>query len=522
MPRILGEESFTSMPGLAPAGPVDPGSSSIGSGLKSAGTSFYRAGVEAERQSKLERDKANRLELAKAKSLFYQSKVKADNHYQRDNDYSSIPERYDNDLGEAANLAGELISDDYTRALFEEEIDLDRAQGMEKINALAFSKRADVELAGFYQSAQANKEAFIQGDEATRQAIIDANEVHLEGLYGEGIIDRQRLVEMREEVANDYSISLLKTMKPAQQIDYLKNDDSAKNLPIDVYKRALMAAEEADVLGKALSSVDGLIEKHDGDRQAILAGISEIEDPEVRKQARAEATTILNQREVAIAEGQDAIKNKFLSGIAEGQSLSELRQTNQEDWDQLNGAQKISLLSVEKKEPIKTDRSAYAKVSELLRKGRPLDARKFVFENPDKFSDGQFRELLDRTDDPARAEGFLTDTARISNYAERYSLSESDKADLQIQYDDWLRSQTLKGEDPDDAAKQGFIDQSLIEHKRGWFSDTSVFEIEDPVERARANDLLAEIRNKFVGRYGTQPSKEQLQKLYRKATSESG
>lgn len=514
--KLPGEESFGPRQTQAVVRPIaDPGGSGLGDALTRVGDGIENIGLKRKAQT-------DRLEIVRAKSAWLTSKAQAYDAFKHDDDYETIEDRYTQRIDESAGNVSEMISDPTARAMFEEEIALDRELGIIKSRDLAQLRGRDVELARFKESITALKDASIMGDIATRSSIAETVDDYIESLRERDYISAEQAVDMRKDVASDYAISLLKLKEPRDQIEMLKTDPLMLELPEDVRQGLIIQADEASVLGESQGAADDILAETT-DRQTALAEVAKIQDPEVRKAARSEVVSRLNQQKTADAEYQRGIADDFINGMVEGQSLTSQRRMNPLKWDQLTGETKAALISMESsgEKSRTTNDAAYTEVSNMLRAGKLGDARDFVRQNYGQFSSSDYRKLLDMTDDPIAREGFLSDTARIKQFTEENNLNADEHGRMLRDYEGFLnryRGQN-DGKEPGSSEKQSFLDGLLIEHSPGFlgFGDSSVVDIEDPAERRESLRMLEEARRAFSARYGREPTQKDLQRMYREA-----
>lgn len=407
MGRILGEEQFTSMPGLRPRGVVDPGNQSIGGALEGAGSTLYRLGAERERE-------ANALELSKAKSLWLQAKVKADNAYKNDNDWKTIEERYSKDLDGAASVAADLISDDYTRALFEDSISVDAVQGRERAKALAFAKRADVELAGFSDSILHSREAFIAGDPDSRLRITEANEAHMQALLDEGIVDEQWVQSQRVEIGNSYLIGAIEASTPEKGLEILKHE-SAKHLPSDVRAKYKARLESELLVGKAQDQTDSIIGRYESSEERLKAA-RKISDPKLRDEVVRRVTNRTAEDKRLEVEQQTEIFDRVYKAIADGEGkVDDLTALERET---LSASQYSSLLSIEaaraKGVEIETNWDVWTELElmDSVKDVNPIDYR-------GSLADTEYRALVKRVQTDRKPSDDLYTTSAVETLREK-------------------------------------------------------------------------------------------------------
>ncbi|WP_254711345.1 lytic transglycosylase domain-containing protein [Pantoea cypripedii] len=169
-------------------------------------------------------DDENKLELGKAQSDFYQAQTEVHGMFQRDNDYSTMQQRYDQAMQNVTNSAVSGISSGRLKSQFDNWARQQTVQGSAQIQNLAWNKERDDNLAQL-DTLQANNlnAAMSTGDEATRSGIIDATNNAIVGAQQKGYITAQQAVNLRQTWAQNYAKGSLAMMTPDQRISALQS-----------------------------------------------------------------------------------------------------------------------------------------------------------------------------------------------------------------------------------------------------------------------------------------------------------
>lgn len=169
-------------------------------------------------------DDENKLELGKAQSDFYQAQTDVHGMFQRDNDYSTMQQRYDQAMQNVTNSASSGISSGRLKSQFDNWARQQTTQGSSQIQALAWNKERDDNIAQL-DTLQTNNlnAAMSAGDEATRTGIIDATNNAITGAQQKGYISAEQAVNLKQQWTMNYAKGSLAMMTPEQRISALQS-----------------------------------------------------------------------------------------------------------------------------------------------------------------------------------------------------------------------------------------------------------------------------------------------------------
>lgn len=166
----------------------------------------------------------NKLELGKAQSDFLQGQVDAHAAFEKDNDYSTMQQRYGQQMQQLTSNAAGGISSGRMKSDFDNWARQQTIQGSAQIQNLAWNKERDDNIAQL-DTLQTNNlnAAMSAGDEATRAGIIDATNNAISGAHQKGYITAQQAVDLRQTWTQNYAKGSLAMMTPDQRITALQS-----------------------------------------------------------------------------------------------------------------------------------------------------------------------------------------------------------------------------------------------------------------------------------------------------------
>lgn len=234
MPKLPGQDSLGARPipqasrsyygggggGYRPVAPS--GSLQLARATEDLGEAIVRGGAtiaDAERRKKETQD---RYEYAAARSAFLQGKVKWDNAFDDDQDYTTYGERYEKGLKDVRAAASAMIRDPEKRKLFEVEIGPTEAHGLAAIGDKARVKEKDVGRGFLLDTINGNRTAALEAkDEATRDALIRSTESSIVSAREKGHISFEEEAKLRESSTESYAERWLQSRPWDEQIKLL-------------------------------------------------------------------------------------------------------------------------------------------------------------------------------------------------------------------------------------------------------------------------------------------------------------
>ena len=431
----------------------------------------------------------DRTSLHKAKMHFQKKKLEADHAFDRDQDFETYQERYDEKLNQARQEAAKMVRNPNDRAMFEEEMDLYHARGTQGIIAKSWNKEVDKSLADLDEIITIGRENFLRGgDSNERMFAIDTVNKAIDSMQEATYLDADKARDLRKKVAVDFATAAIEIEEPQKQIEMLKAKGGVADLiPTDQRKDMLRKAENSRDADEALR-IANQIRIEGGDREERLEKLHKIKDPQVKKDATAQVNAQLKQEQMILAKDQyDIYQDLGKDILKDPAALNRFKKNSPKEWDTLTFEQQKSL---EKQvaggaTAVKTDPFVYR---EFLRKSNEStkEAEEFFYKNFHKFSSGKQLSIIE---DFAKAEGepspLFNIQYRLDTKMEGLNLSSADKEDAMQRVDEayraWASSPNNRGKkmsiEDQDAILKTVFDETTV---RRWhlMSKKRSFEIE--------------------------------------------
>lgn len=259
-------------------------------------------------------DRRSRLELAKAESAFLTQKSHHDSAYDTDEDYASIPERYDTAMNDSVSSASALISDPRIRERFALNIAPRIAEGGERIRSLARSKEVDYETASLNEGLQGIRESGVTG------SAIDASNAardYIKAAVENDIISATRGQQVFSAWQTDMAVGKLEMMEPEERVVALA-EPWAEDLPSDTRNRILKRAQQESGEDTAILKVDEWMREGVTPVEAN-ARFSSIEDTELRVEVERRFNNEWMRKVNAESQQKVDLINEYLPMIRSGE-----------------------------------------------------------------------------------------------------------------------------------------------------------------------------------------------------------
>lgn len=265
-------------------------------------------GAELERRTKLE--------VAKAESSFLTMKAHHDNAFDDDEDYGTIPDRYNTAVADSLTRAGEEISDPRIREQFNLSVAPRVAEGDERIRGIARSKEVDYETAAMNEGLRGIREAGVLGN------IVDSTNAARD--YINASVENDIISATEGDAAfnawqEDMLVGRLEMMDPSERLGAL-DEDWAADLPSDLRVRLHRDAKKETDEDTAIITVD----------QWMAEGItpltantrySDITDLDVRKEVERRFNNEWTREINAQSQAKVDIINEYFPMIRNGEML---------------------------------------------------------------------------------------------------------------------------------------------------------------------------------------------------------
>jgi hypothetical protein len=262
-------------------------------------------------------DNRSRYQLAQAKTSFLTAKVKQDNAYNNDEDYASIPTRYENTMRSAISDASQLIDDSRVRAMFQDDSELQSLKGFERISSFARGVETDYQRAYVSDGLKKIRESALTGDVSDSMAaaseLVDSAVAmnYLSAEEGESAISAW---------TDDTLVSKIKMMEPEERVNSL-NQEWASSIPSDL-RVGLQRESDAMLLdSRAMGFVDELMIQGKGDEYS-MGQINLIPDPDLRAAAESRYKTEIGTRRTLSAENDTDDMNQYYAMLRDPANAS--------------------------------------------------------------------------------------------------------------------------------------------------------------------------------------------------------
>lgn len=171
------------------------------------------------------------LDLANAKSNWLRSNIDAENAFNNDQDFTTMPQRYQKLATDNLNQSLSLVNDPRERQLLQYQLQADMAQSNQKIIDLADVKRKDHNHAVILDSGQKNIDAALRtNDTNIRDQLMQQNI----SMIDNSDLSETAKAELKKGQVEQYGTTWLRLHPPSTQIDLLSGK---KTVPIsDVIK----------------------------------------------------------------------------------------------------------------------------------------------------------------------------------------------------------------------------------------------------------------------------------------------
>lgn len=438
------------------------------------------------RQEALQRhEQKTRYRAAQAESEFLIGKTKLEGTLEEDQDYETMPERYQQAMDELLGQTAEQISDPALRQEFLAKQQLRIAQGTEKIKNLALNKETDAERANIEQRLADLREVVIKGggQEAMEGASGIIEEAVELGYYG-----REEAGEVMREWKASAAQGWVESLPPEQAVDALESD-LADNLPTDTRNILLRQKREELNAAVAIDTVDSWMAEGK-DRTDMMAEAEKIEDATLRQEVERRAEIQTGLADKARLERQKELFDEYFLPVRNGE-LS-VDSIPREELEELTPQQQNNLFVAEsqaastaavRSDPIVVDE--LHRLNETRQYGK---LREFFLENYARLSSSDIDTWAQKSIDgvaPEPYETLIVKQQLLKSKMRDAGIGQNNVKNVEGPMLEQLRSWYLNqhqesGKLPDDKSVEDKIDQLLIKTSQGpaWFGSNYLYELD--------------------------------------------
>lgn len=194
----------------------------------------------------------DRLELGRAQSDLIKGQLQLQSDFERDNDYGTMQQRYDDQTGKLTGELGNQINSPRLREEFNNWAGVQNARGQAQIRGLAWSKEKDSNIASLTQTLQDNSNSYMSTtDEHAREQIAGASNNLINGAVAKNYISATQGQQVRRSWVTDTAKGSLSMLTPQQRISAIHAGGGLTSfIPADDKKKILDAAAKEEVAGQ--------------------------------------------------------------------------------------------------------------------------------------------------------------------------------------------------------------------------------------------------------------------------------
>lgn len=468
-----------------------------------------------------ELDRRTKLEVAKAESSFLTQKAHHDNAFDDDEDYATIPDRYNTAVADSLSTASSEISDPRVREQFNLSVAPRVAEGDERIRGLARGKEVDYETASLNEGLRGIRESGVLG------SAVDATNAardYINASVENDLISATEGDRMFNAWQEDMVVGKLEMMDPADRLEALTKP-WADNLPSDLKVRLHRGAKIETDEDTAIVTVDQWMAEGI-DPTTAIERYADIEDLDVRMQIESRFTNEWNRRESEKSRVLNELYNDLYGQVRAGELRVDQLTDEQKDvlGKDIGGLYEAEKQSATRTVPKVSDIESFYTMQVMLANPDidPLVTDKFFRDNINDFSPADQKALAKAVADDLNPEEkqllnatqYINARVRAANPdvaghdgSQRAALQASRDtqiANVQLEANTWVQTQKeITGKIPTDTEIQTHLDAQFIDMVYQQARDTwrpfdelpeesASWQSLDPVQRGAAIGILAE------------------------------
>jgi hypothetical protein len=328
--------------------------------------------------------KKTRYELADANSKLNILAYQQNNAYDRDDDYETIPDRWDESWSKGIDELASKISDPEARNAFMMQAAEQKEANRARITQLAFGKERDVKRSEMNTQYNALRDIVITGDaKQAADAINSMGELAQAGVDND-YYDHEEGGRLTQTWRQDAAIGRIEAIPPSDRVKALEDPLVLANIPADKLAMLRRTADDEVLDEQAMAAVDGLGSEFSLSRLYDVS--SQIDDPNLRRKVEARGETQFKQRRNAkMEQAEEFHQNEFVPVLLGEKELD----TSSPEFRKLPVNYQTSLIKATeaKDSPAKrTDPWVQDKMMELYTKQNFTELREFYISNIGKMS----------------------------------------------------------------------------------------------------------------------------------------
>lgn len=272
--------------------------SMAGTGLQVVGDTIGKVYEERE-------VKRTNYQMAQAKTNFLKAKTVEDNAYENDEDYLTMPDRYNDNMRTALEDSASLISNPEARLTFEQNAELDVLQGYERISNLAGTVEKDYQRGYITEGLADIRESALTGN-------VGSSLETAQGLIASAIdmnyMTAEEGAKAMESWKDETLTAKIRTMEPEDRLGALKEPWAAQ-IPTDLRTSLQREAKTLTDKDTALAFVDALGSTPVPDAWEEIAAI---DDEDVRREAESRYDqTLAREQRTETLQNQELFDNFY-------------------------------------------------------------------------------------------------------------------------------------------------------------------------------------------------------------------
>lgn len=461
----------------------------VGDGTMALGRALEDAAVRAE-------ERRNKIEMAKADADFRILKSQQDRAYDQDDDYQTIPERYNTTMTQGVDEILTGVTDPRVRNLLQERYRAEVGIGTATMGTKAWDREVSVELGAMDDRLHKVFDEALTGDDRNFLDSFGTIDQYLNAVIDAGYIDDAKAAKLKREWQNKLAVGRLEMYDPKDRVGMLRQS-WAKNLPANTRAKLMREATNANKDQRAYDiarswenqglSIDEQRDKRDQIGDADLAD---------KVTQRIERRAAARKEEITRAQS-DLYNDIGRKLILDNVPLADIpwEQKSQLNVSQLNNLGTIDRQKMVGARPKHSNREVLYRMMWLHNNGGVTERDEYFMENSAFLNDSDFKEWGNIVSGAENQTGYLTsrqyaaemiDTIKISNRAERERVA----GELDLSIDRWVQERLDKdGRLPGEEETKRYINW--------WFKEQK----DHPVRADKPIDLDEEDREEAIQKY---------------------
>lgn len=345
---------------------------------------FQAVGKALQNFGQTVQERQDAMNLQRAKTHWQKAKIEADNAFDHDNDFATYTERYNGMLSKASEEALKQVTNPRMKELLTMDIELSKADGMQRMKDRSFEKERESGLATLQEILTVNRENALRSrSDADKMAALDQMNDAIATAELLGYVNKDDGQALRTKSGQDMAKAMVSTQPLEKQLELLRSGKGyASIIPTD-------------------------------DRLAMLE--------------RTESQMVTNQ---LLAERQNnaAVKRAYLGALDSVERSGSIKDVPDELWSNLNASQRKGLIeysnSIAGGKFIPTDYNRYYELVRMSQEDPAGFAKHDLGTDRMRLGNAEFKKLADKQssvlDDVSTAEdsafkSILTEKAAVDS-----------------------------------------------------------------------------------------------------------